>query len=943
MPENNTIQDREPPKSVDIRSHAPGTAVRKKVPSPKKIDIAGKIAELVDNKGKEFVIAISCLLFMGIDTVFAIIRIMAYFISINRYWLWTSFLYMLASVVIPFVGWVYSTETDYFYYKNRKALYFYFAVVHAFIVLIQPLMNFTAATYFPYLQGIKITEVFSKTMVLWFARLISLILPALFLLVMVPLMRDTIFNKTFREEMLYFRLGHIVDERGDAAAYAYDCKICEYLDNGEPVVELENDRFIHKLVVGASGTGKTSSALLPQFYGDLGQKVKNDDKRHYEFERLVREGKAIISLPEEFKRGDDFLDEYIVPLTGYEQEYYDICKNYKSCGLILLAPDDETVYKAMKYCLAWGVKPKVIDPSAFHSDKKIDMLDYLFGINPLYVPMGLSVEGENLYVPRVSENLEITLRQASQAEKSDGKSDSFFENVNEHITSMIAQVTILYCRRVLKRQATLVDFVSYLLDTDKLVKVMSELEILYGKCDKNRLREDQIFIPKIKKDRNGTETKEYQYVDPEYRELAFKTYPVVGQLGYKLSETSFENTFNQIYTELLNPGAKGKKTNEIAENIDKWAYGLRNISSDLLKRPELKTTLTYPRSIDFDTALKNGDVIIVNFCLHLGSKLGTALGLMVQLALNEAVLRREYDEPAGCKPCFEICDELPRLIGEWYETTISLWRKYKCSFTGAIQSELQFEKSASTKYLKGIAEGSGTILIFGRTSAEEMDKFSKLAGKEEVTKEMENVTETSILSDNPTLSFGRRMMEDEEDRMSGTSIRNRDFQEGTHFGVRNGQVIPARAVKLHFVPDDGYEKKERHSVDFLALAEDCPITSAEEAYLRELAEEQEKLAREAEEKRLAVYKEHLKNAEEIEPLRMKMRQEMLQTGPAAVIEEADAKPEVKKIDETKPPEGTHDPAAEGGNSGGEDTDTGSNEKPSSGGNMSQVGFDKNFM
>ena len=832
---------------------------------------------------KYYMLAFGILALSLLDGAVGVFRIIMYFITINRMWLWTSLLYMLVSVVLPFVGWVYSTETNYFYYHDHKKMYFLYAVLHAGLVLVQPLMNFTAATYFPYFQGIKITEVFSKEMVIWLGRLISLILPAAFLLLLIPLIRDTIFSPMFMEEVLAFRLGHIVDERGDSREYAYDCCICENLDDGEKVIEYEKDRFIHKLVIGSSGTGKTSSALLPQIYSDLRQKAKNDDKRFHEFEGLIRDGKAILNLPEDYKKGDTFLDEYIVPLKGYENEYYDICKKYKTCGLVLLAPDDETVNKTRKLCLAWGIKPKVIDPSAFYDEDKADMLDCIYGINPLYVPLDLTVEGENIYVPRVAENLEITLNQASN---SGGDTDSFFENVNKHVTSMIAQVTILYYRRVEKRQATFEDFTRHLLNPRTLIRVMSALEKLYGKCSQNRLSEDQVFIPKIKKDRYGNETKEYQPVDKEYYQLAHEKYDEVGSLGCRLSETAFENTFNQIYTDLLNPGEAGMKTNEIADNINKWAYGLRNIASNLIQRPELRKTLSYDRTIDFDETLKNGDVVIVNFCLHLGAQLGTAIGLMVQLALNEAVLRRSYDGPAGCSPCFEIMDELPQLIGDWYNVTISLWRKYSCSFTGAIQSELQFEKNASMRYLKGIAEGSGSILVFGRTSAEEMDKFSRLAGKRVALKEMTNVTETSILSDNPSMSYGTRYQEAEEEIMTGTGIRNRDFLEGTHFGVQNGRVMEARAVKMHFLPEDCNDKKPRDTVDFFELAREYPITSAEEAYLRELSASQSSLAAEVEEKNLSMYREA---AGEGDKLKLNVEEiSIVKDGPEANISGASA-------------------------------------------------------
>lgn len=810
-------------------------------------------------KGKNFTIASICLILSLMDCILALFRILMFFYTINRLWMWTNFIYMAISIALPFVGWIYSTDTDFFYYKSRKRMYFMYAFIHIYIVLVQPLMAFTAGTFFPYLQGIKITEVFSKEMVIWFARYISLFLPLAFFLLVAPLTMDTVFTTLCMRELLLFKLSNHVDDRGENKEYCYDLQICKDLETGGEVIEYEKDRMLHKLITGPSGCGKTGSVILPSINNDLRIKAQNDDLRYGEFERMIKEGKAFLNFGDDYIPGE-FKDKYVVPLDAYKKEYVKICNKYRTCCIILMAPDDQTCIKAMELCRVWGVKPKLMDPSAFNDDTKTKYLQYLYGINPLYVPMDLDVEGECVYIPRVAEDLEYMITQAKVCE---GKPDPFFTEVNEHITSMITAVTILYYRRVKNRQATFDDFTRHLLNPKTLIPIMSDLEDLYGRCSQNRLREDDVFKPEKRsvKTKDGESNVVFieKECDPEYKRIAFMDHPEVGKLGYRLSETSFENVFNQIYTELLNPGEKGSKTNKIAENINEWAYGLRNIASKLLQRPELKKILTMKRVVDFDQVLENGDVVICNFCMHLGPELSTGFGLMVQFAINNAMLRRLYN--AEIKPCpvFEFMDEMPRLIGPWYETTNALWRKFSGSFTGAIQSDTQFAKNETTKYLKGIAQGSGNLLIFGRISADEMELYNKLAGKKKMQVEMETTNETSILSDSPTYSYGKRVQDMDEDIMSGTDIRERQFLEATNFAIQKGDVKEARNVKTHFLPEDisKIDKIGRRTVDFDWLAKEYPMTSSEEAYLRELEYNQIELAKEARRLQVELFKNSL--------------------------------------------------------------------------------------
>lgn len=92
---------------------------------------------------------------------------------------------------------------------------------------------------------------------------------------------------------------------------------------------------------------------------------------------------------------------------------------------------------------------------------------------------------------------------------------------------------------------------------------------------------------------------------------------------------------------------------------------------------------------------------------------------------------------------------------------------------------------------------------------------------------MEGTKSTSILSDNPNLTFDRRDTLEKKENITGTDVRYRDFQEVTVITVDNGNAVEAFLGKVSFLPSYRRLKKKRYSVDW-SIYETLPLASGAE-------------------------------------------------------------------------------------------------------------------
>ena len=199
---------------------------------------------------------------------------------------------------------------------------------------------------------------------------------------------------------------------------------------------------------------------------------------------------------------------------------------------------------------------------------------------------------------------------------------------------------------------------------------------------------------------------------------------------YKLLIKYFEKNF---YKPSLNingyeiPGTRGSGR----KDTEKFLYGAITQLNNLVRHPGLKAALCGKKNIiDFDKALADGSVITA--CSRkgeLGIIQAKAFGMFFILQFQDAVLRRKGNEESRT-PHFLYIDEFPEYITKDMEVMFTLFRKYRCGVTVAIQNLSQLEKSGHTYYRQTVLANTKTQIVFGDTVYEDSKYWSESFGKE---------------------------------------------------------------------------------------------------------------------------------------------------------------------------------------------------------------------
>ena len=148
---------------------------------------------------------------------------------------------------------------------------------------------------------------------------------------------------------------------------------------------------------------------------------------------------------------------------------------------------------------------------------------------------------------------------------------------------------------------------------------------------------------------------------------------------------------------------------------------------NLLRLPGVKTILcNRNNNIDFDKALKNGEVTLV--CTRrgdLGRTTHKAFGLFFLLSMQNAVLRRPGNENSRI-PHFLYVDEFPDFICKDTEAMFTLYRKYKVATTITAQNLSQLEGNAPyMKYKATILSNCASKIFVGGGTPEDLEWWEK--------------------------------------------------------------------------------------------------------------------------------------------------------------------------------------------------------------------------
>lgn len=397
----------------------------------------------------------------------------------------------------------------------------------------------------------------------------------------------------------------------------YTCEMVLCKDNASSkIVKIpENRRYESMLVVGNSGSGKTSMIFEPMIARDMEKKYfLKEASKEIGFTAL-RTGLANLNSP----YANDYVNEnfslnMLTPVSSKEKIFkayvsklafsYAAEKSvYKDLGLTYLAPDAESLSHIQEVADNFGLKYHIIDPNNPDS----------IGLNPFAFtdPMKTAISISSILKRMYDANLEYNQAYVSSA-------IAFNQNV---VTQAVENITLL-----LKEMYPILHE-NNLPTLDNLLKLLNHFDLI------EEMAEEMKQIP----------------------DLAEK-YSI--QLGY------FEKTFYK--------GAVGRET--IAKNLQAAAAQLEN----LLRYPGVRSILcNQNNNINYDHVLKNGEIVLV--CTRrgdLGASVHKAFGLFILLLMQHSVLSRPGTEKTRI-PHFLYIDEFPPFVCKATEDIFTLYRKYR--------------------------------------------------------------------------------------------------------------------------------------------------------------------------------------------------------------------------------------------------------------------------
>ncbi len=169
---------------------------------------------------------------------------------------------------------------------------------------------------------------------------------------------DPIFPNNFIESIQDFQGLDISAPDGTTGAYSLEIEICKDRTTGKPVKLIEERRFQPMLIVGPSGTGKTSMVMEPMIARDLEKKYFFREVSKEMGYTALKTNIAVLNKPYD----NDYLNKnftlsMLTPVEGKERVY----KAYMNKMISEIKPDGEIVYKN------FGVT--VVTPDSDHTDR----------------------------------------------------------------------------------------------------------------------------------------------------------------------------------------------------------------------------------------------------------------------------------------------------------------------------------------------------------------------------------------------------------------------------------------------------------------------------------------------------------------------------------------------------------------------------------------------
>lgn len=433
--------------------------------------------------------------------------------------------------------------------------------------------------------------------------------------------------------------------------YSCEMVLCKDFDTASIVKIPENRRYESTLVVGTSGSGKTSMIFEPMIARDMEKKYFLKEASKEVGFTALRTGLANLNCP----YTNDYINEnfslnMLTPISNKEKLYKAYVSKltfsyagensvFKDLGITYLAPDYESLSHMKEVAENFSLDYHIIDPNDPDS----------IGLNPFAFkdPMKTAISISSILKRMYDTNIDFNQNYVSTT-------IAFNQTL---VTQAIENLTLM-----LKEMYPI-------LHDNELPTLEDLLRLLNNPNAIEEMTEQMKQIP----------------------ELASK-YEI--QIGY------FEKMFYKTAV----------KRDLNAQHLQSAAAQLEV----LLRYPGVKNILCNKNNnLNYDNVLKNGDIVLV--CTRrgdLGATVHKAFGLFVLLLMQHSVLSRPGTEKTRI-PHFLYVDEFPPFICKATEDMFTLYRKYRVGSIVSAQNLSQFVDESFKKTI--LANSTTKIIFGNNT------------------------------------------------------------------------------------------------------------------------------------------------------------------------------------------------------------------------------------
>lgn len=195
------------------------------------------------------------------------------------------------------------------------------------------------------------------------------------------------------------------------------------------------------------------------------------------------------------------------------------------------------------------------------------------------------------------------------------------------------------------------------------------------------------------------------------------------------SKVALENRdLASYFTNNYYAGLKGDRG---APDTYKNASGVRGILNNLLDNSRLRNVLNPPvgigTSIDFDKILRTGDKVAISTATGVSDELGKMLGSFLILQLQAAIFRRPGSESTRT-PVILYIDEFQDYATSSFEDVLTKGRSYVVSATMATQTLGIVENKAGKGLVDNLQSNARNVIIYPGASVQDAKYFVSLFG-----------------------------------------------------------------------------------------------------------------------------------------------------------------------------------------------------------------------